>query len=186
MLWPEEDVMSNPIEKYKRPKPFVEFTLERKQEFLDLFRNHPDLGGRKGLCAEAVGVAASTVQHHVKNDPEFAEAYQEAHQAWIDENLFTPALKRARDGVEKPIIGGKFKDEIICHVREYSDSLTLALLRAHRPEFRDNQAAAGIGVGGGQTGGVMIVPAAPLNMEDWQKHYGDMAKGNTGKAEAKS
>lgn len=177
--------MSNPIEKYTRTKPFVEFTLERKREFLDLFRNHPDLGGRKGLCAEAVGVSTSTVQHHAKVDQQFAEAYEEAHQAWIDENLFTPALKRARDGVEKPIIGGKFKDEIITTVREYSDSLTLALLRAHRPEFRDNQAAAGIGVGG-QAGGVMIVPAAPLNMEDWQKHYGNMAKDNTGKAEAKS
>lgn len=171
---------NTPIEKYKRPKPAVPFTLERKQEFLDFFRNHPDLGGRKNLCAEAVGVSVSTVEYHVKQDPEFAEAFEEARQAWIDENLFTPALKRARDGVEKPIIGGKFKDEIITTVREYSDSLTLALLRAHRPEFRDNSGkAAGLGSTG--TGGVMIVPAAPLNMEEWQDLYGEMAKGQTGK-----
>lgn len=177
--------MAIPLETYKQKKPPVNFTRARQQEFLDFFRHHPDLGGRKGLCAEAVGVSVDTVASHIKKDPVFAQAYEEAHQAWIDENLFTPALNRARDGVEKPIIGGRYKDEIICHIREYSDALTLALLRAHRPEFRDNQSAT-LALGNSKGGGVMIVPAAPLNMDDWQKNYGEMAKGNTGKSEGDS
>lgn len=170
-----------PIEKFFRHKPLIKFTLERKREFLDLFRNHPDLGGRKNLCAEAVGCSVATVEYHVKKDPEFAEAFEEARQAWIDENLFTPALRRARDGVEKPVVGGKFRDEIVAHIREYSDSLTLAMLRAHRPEFRENSKM-GPGAGGpGGGGGVMIVPSAPLQPDDWQAQYGEMAKGQTGK-----
>lgn len=175
-------MVNTPIQKYVRSKPSIPFTLDRKREFLDFFRNHPDLGGRKNLCAEAVGVCVSTIERHVKQDPEFGEAFEEARQAWIDENLFTPALNRARDGVKKPIIGGKFKDEIITYVREYSDSLTLALLRAHRPEFRDSSKTAGLGSTG--TGGVMIIPAAPLHMEEWQELYGEVAKGQTGKPEA--
>ena len=59
----------------------VPFTSDRKQQFLDLFRSHPDLKGCRGLCAEAVGVSITTVYDHLKRDPEFAEAFEDALQA---------------------------------------------------------------------------------------------------------
>lgn len=164
------------IEKFKRAKPPVMFTRARKIAYLETFRHDPDLGGRKGLCAEAAGVSASTVEFHLKNDSEFSEAFEECQEAWIDENVYTPALIRARDGVKEPIIGGKFKDEIITHVRKYSDGLSLAFLRAHKAEFRDG----GKNGAGSQRGGVMIIPAAPSNGEEWTKTYGELAKGETG------
>lgn len=171
-----------PIEKLK-PKPMVPFTAERKQRYLELFRSHPELGGRKYLCAEAVGVSGSTIDYHVKHDPEFAQALEDARQAWIDEHLFSAALKRARDGVDRPIVGGKFKDQIVATERVYSDSLMLAMLRAHRAEFRDKDAAdkqAADKLGTVGNGGVMIIPAAPSTIGDWQKQFGELAKGTHG------
>ena len=168
----------HPIEKLK-PKPMVPFTSDRKEQYLELFRTHHDLGGRKYLCAEAVGVSGSTIDYHVKNDPEFAQALDDARQAWIDEHLFSAALKRARDGVERPIIGGKFKDEIITYERVYSDSLMAMMLRAHRQEFKDGKDNAGLNASG--TGGVLIVPGAPATINDWQNQFGDLARGTVGR-----
>ena len=168
----------HPIEKLK-PKPMVPFTSDRKEQYLELFRTHPELGGRKYLCAEAVGVSGSTIDYHVKNDPEFAQALEDARQAWIDEHLFSAALKRARDGVERPIIGGKFKDEIITYERVYSDSLMAMMLRAHRQEFKDGKDNAGLNASG--TGGVLIVPGAPATINEWQNQFGDLARGTVGR-----
>ena len=167
-----------PIEKLQR-KPMVPFTSDRKQQFLDLFRSHPELKGCRGLCAEAVGVSITTLYDHLKRDPEFAEAFEDALQAFIDENMFAPALKRARDGVERPIIGGKFKDEIITYERVYSDSLMAMMLRAHRAEFKDGKDAASMTASG--TGGVLIVPGAPATINDWQNQFGDLARGTVGR-----
>lgn len=167
-----------PIEKLQR-KPMVPFTSDRKQQFLDLFRSHPDLKGCRGLCAEAVGVSITTLYDHLKRDPEFAEAFEDALQAFIDENMFAPALKRARDGVERPIIGGKFKDEIITYEKVYSDSLMAMMLRAHRAEFKDGKDAASMTASG--TGGVLIVPGAPATINEWQNQFGDLARGTVGR-----
>ncbi len=171
-----------PIEKLK-PKPVVPFTAERKEYYLEMFRNHPEFGGRKYLCAEAVGVSSSTIDYHVKLDPEFAEALEDARQAWIDENLFTSALKRARDGIEKAVIGGKFRDEIITYDRIYSDSLMALMLRGARPEYRDGKDGALAATGGGN-GGVLIVPSAPATINEWQNQFGEMARGTTGRPKA--
>jgi AcrR family transcriptional regulator len=157
----------------------VPFTSDRKQQFLDLFRSHPELKGCRALCAEAVGVSITTLYDHLKRDPEFAEAFEDALQAFIDENMFAPALKRARDGVERPIIGGKFKDEIITYERVYSDSLMAMMLRAHRAEFKDGKDAASMTASG--TGGVLIVPGAPATIHDWQNQFGDLARGTVGR-----
>jgi len=166
------------IEKLQR-KPMVPFTSDRKQQFLDLFRSHPELKGCRALCAEAVGVSITTVYDHLKRDPEFAEAFEDALQAFIDENLFAPALKRARDGVERPILGGKYKDEIVTYEKVYSDAMMLAMLRAHRAEFRDKEAVGAASVNlGGSGGGVLVVPGAPTTINEWQNWYGDMAQGS--------
>ena len=166
------------IERLK-PKPMVPFTATRKEQYLELFRSHPDLGGRRALCAEAVGVSLSTIDYHTRHDPEFAQALEDARQAWIDEHLFSAALKRARDGVERPIIGGQFKDEIITYERVYSDSLMAMMLRAHRAEFKDGKDAASMTASG--TGGVLIVPGAPATINEWQNQFGDLARGTVGR-----
>jgi len=52
----------------------VRFTRERKQAFLDHFAGSCNLAA----AAEAAGVSAATVYEHLRRDPAFAEAFQEA------------------------------------------------------------------------------------------------------------
>lgn len=154
-------------------KPPVEFTAERKQQFLDLFRSRR-YGGRMYLCAEMVGVTSRTIQAHRKFDPEFNYAYEEAEQAWIDETLVTPLIDRAVDGVERPIVGGRWKDEIVATERIYSDGLLTTALRSRRVEYRDSAAAS---AQIGSIGGIMIIPTSPAAASDWQEQFGEMSRG---------
>lgn len=67
-------------------------------------------------------------------DPVFAERWDEAMEEAADELEFI-AQQRAFVGVEKPVF---YKGEQCGEVTEYSDSMAMFLLRAHRPErFRE-------------------------------------------------
>lgn len=168
--------MSNPIKPMPR-KPPVEFTHERKEAFIEAYRRT----GLVYLSAEAAGVSDWTVQDHRKKDPEFNQLCEQAKQRWVDEVLVREALRRAVTGIEEPIIGGKFRDEIVTHVRRYSDGLLSSMLRANRQEFRDGQSEASQAAGSQP---VMFIPqAAPATLDDWEARYGEDAKGQRGKPE---
>jgi len=168
--------MSNPIEKMI-PKPRVEFTPERKEKFLAELRKC----GYKNLSAERAGVSPRTVLEHEQRDPEFAALVKEAKDANTDA-LAEELHRRSFEGVQRPVIGGKFKDEIITHIQEYSDAGAMFLLKSRRDEFKgtDKQNETG------KVGGVMVVPAKGMTAGDWQDQYGELAKGNTGRPEANS
>jgi hypothetical protein len=161
-----------PIQKLNR-KPPVEFTAERKEQFLSEYR----ASGLVYLSAEACGISERTVNEHCKQDPAFAEAFEAAKQAWIDEVLVKEAVRRATQGVRRPIIGGRFKDEVVAEEQVYSDSLMSQLLKAKRGEFRAGEG----GAEGGGGGGVLMVPAAPLTMDDWETAFGELARGQSGR-----
>lgn len=74
---------------------------------------------------------------HMKSHPTFAsrlESSVERHR----QTLYNAAYQRAVHGYERPIVGGRNKDEIVAHERVYSDSLLAMLLKRHFPEFREN------------------------------------------------
>ena len=160
-------------------KQMVEFTPERKLKFLEHLRHT----GSQVLSAEMVGVAARTVRDHMQRDKEFAEAYQQANNFYTDEYLVKPATERAVHGVRKPIIGGKDRDQIVTHVQEYSDTLMLALLRSRKTEFNKGADDGAGGAGSGSSGGVLIVAQAPHTLDEWEKLFGQKAKGTTGRPE---
>lgn len=166
-----------PIQLMER-KPPVEFTVERKLQYIEALK----ATGRFYTSALRVGIDESTAVEHRRQDPEFKRLCDEAKQTWIDEVLVAEATRRAIEGVEEPIIGGRYKDEIITHVRRYSDGLLTFLARAARPEFRDGaDAAAG---GGSGSASIMFIPAsAPETIDDWEAQYGEAAKGRTGRNE---
>lgn len=169
-----EGAMPNPSKKMER-KPPVEFTPERKLVYLRELRRT----GLVYLSAELAGVTRWTVQDHQKRDPEFGQQHEEAKQYWVDTVLVKEAVRRAIEGVEEPIVGGKFKDEIVTHVRRYSDGLLTTLLRANRSEFRDGKSEAG---SGGGSSPVMFIPAVvPNTMDDWENMYGEAALGKGGR-----
>lgn len=65
-----------------------------------------------------------------KEDKDFAAAWDDAVETGTD-LLEDEARRRAQDGVEKPVYQG---GECVGHVREYSDTLMIFLLKARRPE----------------------------------------------------
>lgn len=163
----------HPIEKLP-PKPYVPFTAARKEKYLELLRHDPRIGGRVFLCAEAVGVSTNTIYDHCKRDPEFKARFEEARNGWIEEYAMTALLKRGIEGVERPIVGGRNKDEIVAFEKVFSDSLLLAYMRAYKPEFREKPDPTTLITGG--TAGVMILPAPPQNIEHWQQAFGELAQ----------
>lgn len=87
------------------------------------------------MACSAAGVGRATAYEHKAADPEFAAAWEDAIEEAV-EALETEARRRAIEGVEQPIVSG---GEIIATVQRYSDTLTIFLLKAHRPErYRDN------------------------------------------------
>lgn len=173
----KEDVMSKPMQKLTK-KPPVDFTEERKIQYL----HHLRQTGLVWLSAEKVGVSPGTVNDHRKRDLEFDEACEVAKQMWIDEVLLSEAVRRATKGTSKPILGGKFKDEIVAYEQVYSDSLMAMLLRANRGEFKDKDLAGG-GAYSNAGAGVLIIPASPDGLSQWQEKFGELAKGTHGRPE---
>lgn len=86
-------------------------------------------------AVELAGIARRTHCHWLESNEEYRAAFQVAQQQAIDA-LEDEAMRRAKDGTEKPItVAGK--REVI---REYSDLLAIFLLKALRPEkYRDRQ-----------------------------------------------
>lgn len=66
------------------------FTDNKKKEYLELLRH----GGRRYASAKAVGVTPQTVNAHVKDNPEFAKAVDEAEMEaneQVEDALFMTA-----------------------------------------------------------------------------------------------
>ncbi len=69
-------------------------------------------------------------------DPEFAEAWDHALGVSVDA-LEAEAFRRAKDGTLKPVF---HMGQACGAIREYSDTLAIFLLKAHKPEYRERQA----------------------------------------------
>lgn len=111
------------------------FDERLKALFLRELSNHPNIT----VAARAVGVSLTTVYHHRKNDPLFAERMQEALDEAVD-MLEHEAHRRAFEGIDKPVF---FRDQEIAKVKEYSDGLAMFLLKAHRPnKYRERSEVA--------------------------------------------
>lgn len=92
-------------------------------------------GGNITRGCEAIDVNRMTVYRWRDEDPEFAAAWDEAKRIGI-EGLEDEAMRRAFEGTEKPV----FHLGMQCGtIREYSDTLTIFLLKGAKPEkYRDN------------------------------------------------
>lgn len=110
---------------------YTHFTPEKQAKFLKVLSE----GGSVTKAAAAVKIVRLTAYNLRENNPEFAAAWDAAIEAGTD-LLEDEAHRRAFKGVRKPIYqGGKLAG----HVTEYSDTLTIFLLKGRRPEkYRDN------------------------------------------------
>jgi len=96
-----------------------------------------------------------------KVNPEFAAAWENALQEGID-LLEEKARQRAFEGIERNVY---YQGKVVGKQKEYSDGLTMFLLKAHRPErYRDYQS-----IDLNHKGGVLVVPSGSNGVDDWMK-----------------
>lgn len=99
----------------------------------------------KAAC-KAAKVGRTAFYGRRETDAVFAKAVQEALEEATDD-LELEARRRAKDGTQKPVYYQGLKCGVI---NEYSDTLMIFLLKAHRPEkFRDKVKVEHGGIGGG-------------------------------------
>ena len=120
--------------------------------------------GRVKKAAQAAGYADTTVMNQLrKKDPEFAAAWDAAIEASNDV-LEDEAIRRAVDGVEKPIT---YRGEITGYEKVYSDGLLTTLLKANnRKKFGDQQEVRGVIE---HHVGVAVIPSTNSNELDWER-----------------
>lgn len=87
-------------------------------------------GGNVSRACEAVDIARMTAYEWRNEDPVFAAAWDRAKAIGI-EALEDEATRRAFEGTDKPV----FHLGVQCGtIREYSDTLTIFLLKGAKPE----------------------------------------------------
>ena len=122
--------------------------------------------GNHSAAARAARIDRTVPYKARQDDPDFAAAYADALEEACD-GLELEARRRAHDGVDEPVVYqgelcGTWVDAdgnvvpvdtpgaklVPLTLKKYSDSLLLALLKAHRPErFRDNMKLEHTGTG---------------------------------------
>lgn len=110
-------------------------TKATRQRARDTFLAELTLRGNISDAADAAGLARQTFYEWRVKDLAFAAAWDDAIATAID-TAEREAWRRAIEGVDKPLIGrvGKDEDGIITTIKEYSDTILLRILSAHRPE----------------------------------------------------
>lgn len=88
-----------------------------------------DYGNVSAACRLAK-VSRDTAYRHRNTDVDFATAWEAAAALGV-ESLEDEARRRAYKGVRKPVYQ---KGELVGYVQEYSDTLMIFLLKAHKPE----------------------------------------------------
>lgn len=97
------------------------------EKFLDGFRDRCTVSG----ACEVAGVDRSTAYRERQRNEEFALAWHDLEQETTD-TLEREAFRRAAEGVEEPVY---HRGEEVGHVRKYSDTLLIFLLKARKPEM---------------------------------------------------
>lgn len=94
-------------------------------------------------AAEIAGISRQRAYQLRGEDPSFAAAWDHALGSSVDA-LEAEAFRRAKDGTDKPVFHMGAQCGVI---REYSDTLAIFLLKAHKPEYREKQTVALTGSG---------------------------------------
>jgi len=83
--------------------------------------------------AKRAGVTRSSHYKRLSRDPRYKAEFEDIEEL-IRDTIRSEAIRRAIDGVDVPIF---YQGNQVQTIKKYSDTLLLALLKAHCPEFRD-------------------------------------------------
>jgi len=125
--------------------------------------------GRISDAAIAGGVSVTTVRAHLEKNSEFAQAWEIARQEYADK-ITGLIEERAFIGIEEPIIGGKFRDEVVGHKKVYSDSLAVMHAKRFVEEYREKQQV-DVAISGGVLAVATSMPGTDRGNKDWATLY---------------
>lgn len=117
--------------------------------------------GHKAKSALIAGLSYESIRRHEKNDPDFAEEVDQAHELFTA-RLSDAAYKAAVQGWKRPLFDSKGN-----HVGDewkFSERILELLLKRHDPNFRDK-----VEVDQKISGGVVVIQAPLLTKDDWKK-----------------
>lgn len=115
----------------KKPTP----RLTPKSDWGEAFLTALASAGNVSKAAAHAGVSRQAAYLRRAEDRAFAARWDDAVEQSTD-TLEAEAVRRARDGTDRPVYQS---GELVGHVREYSDTLLIFLLKARRPQkYRDN------------------------------------------------
>lgn len=116
-----------------KPQPLQsskEARAVRQQAFLAAFVER----GTVLAASQVAGIHRDTHYEWLRTDPDYAAAFQMAEEDAV-QVLETEIRRRATVGVEEPVF---HQGKIVGHIRKYSDTLAIFILKARRPEvYRD-------------------------------------------------
>ena len=139
-------------------KRHVPFTPAKQREYLEKLA---ETGLIAHTCRE-LNISREMVRYERKKNPAFAEL-EDAAKQYFAETLEQEAVRRAREGVQKPVF---YKGSQVGHVTEFSDRLMEILLKGHIPEkYKDGLRGGDTNV---QVSGVLVINQRG-NAEDWEK-----------------
>ncbi len=116
---------------------YVDFKGLDDQDQLMIYLDALKYSGAYISAAQAVGCNEKEIASYRRENPEF-QALCDDVLALYGQEFIAEAKRRAVDGWENPVIGGRNKDEVVAYERKYSDSLMLAFLKRVDPEgFKD-------------------------------------------------
>ena len=131
-------------------------TPEKRQKFLDALAQTCNIT----RACEISGIGRASIYEWRNENQDFAKGWKSALDMGAD-MLEDEAVRRAKDGVEKPIYqGGK----LVGHVQEYSDTLLIFLLKGARPEKYRDRVQQELSGPGGQT--IQLITSVPRPQRD--------------------
>ena len=140
------------------------FDLDVQARFCEEYAKH----GRKKQAADVAGVSIHTVNRYLSADLVFKDMFSEAMATYRD-HIAEEVYRRAVIGVDKMVLGGQFKDEILGYEKVYSDRLLEMEAKRVEPGYRD-KGNIDIAV---KEGGVLVINTQSASVEDWESQYKD-------------
>lgn len=129
----------SPVASYRRRMGYLPLSPERKAAFLAELARH-GIANRAARAAsphsDSPTGCLSTFADERQRDTAFAAAWEEAIEtarAEVEHEIY----RRSTLGVDEPVFGGKYREQVVGTVRKYSDRLLELRARALLPAYRD-------------------------------------------------
>jgi hypothetical protein len=115
--------------------------------------------GRKWSAEQAAGVARSTVEAHLENDPEFADAFEDAIAAYSTPKI----IQIEKEAIEGHLDQHYHDGQLVRERRVYETRLREKFLERYEPEYHPKHKVEH----SGEIGGAFVIPGVAA-LSDWE------------------